>query len=337
MFNFTRRRSTLATTDRRALQFGQRGVCCLPHPEKQHRGGEDAFFSHPMALGVADGVGGMAKYGVDPAIFTRNIMRYCYEKISGSPVKPIGSENSNNENEKENTENKSVFASFPNLPAVELLTSALERALKDNIPGACPAVVVAMKEEKEASIVSLGDCGVVIVRGGRLLYRSTSQQHYFNCPYQMPNDTPRKGEQSSLLLQENDVLLLASDGVLDNVETDELVKVLANVRAENKNSCKEAADIIGQTASRNGHDEKFMSPFAKEAQKQGKRFRGGKLDDITALVARVTPLDQKTYFENLSQLGGRQCPRIIEEALGIGAFGGGSEKNWFGGFFNSKL
>ncbi len=32
----------------------------IPHPEKAHKGGEDAIFTHEKMLVVADGVGGWA-------------------------------------------------------------------------------------------------------------------------------------------------------------------------------------------------------------------------------------------------------------------------------------
>lgn len=32
----------------------------IPHPEKAHKGGEDAYFADKLLLAVADGVGGWA-------------------------------------------------------------------------------------------------------------------------------------------------------------------------------------------------------------------------------------------------------------------------------------
>lgn len=47
----------------------------IPHPAKAAKGGEDAYFVHSRALGVADGVGGWAGTGVDPALFSRALAR----------------------------------------------------------------------------------------------------------------------------------------------------------------------------------------------------------------------------------------------------------------------
>lgn len=46
----------------------------IPHPEKAHKGGEDAMFSDTYILAAADGVGGWADSGVDPGIYSKNLM-----------------------------------------------------------------------------------------------------------------------------------------------------------------------------------------------------------------------------------------------------------------------
>ena len=49
------------------------GVAMLPHREKKHKGGEDAFVSSDSLLSVCDGVGGWASSGVDPANYSREL------------------------------------------------------------------------------------------------------------------------------------------------------------------------------------------------------------------------------------------------------------------------
>mmetsp|Transcript_7050 Transcript_7050/g.11868 ORF Transcript_7050/g.11868 Transcript_7050/m.11868 type:complete len:121 (+) Transcript_7050:262-624(+) len=45
----------------------------IPHFQKRHKGGEDAACVQPQMLAVADGVGGWAESGVDPAIFSKKL------------------------------------------------------------------------------------------------------------------------------------------------------------------------------------------------------------------------------------------------------------------------
>jgi hypothetical protein len=55
---------------------------CVPHPAKVERGGEDAFFVlGSSAIGVADGVGGWSKSGVDPGEYSKRLMQLTEEAI----------------------------------------------------------------------------------------------------------------------------------------------------------------------------------------------------------------------------------------------------------------
>jgi len=65
-----------------AVEWGGKA---LPHPDKVHKGGEDAFFvsDDGQTLGVADGVGGWASLGIDPGVFAKRLMAGC---ISIAPI-----------------------------------------------------------------------------------------------------------------------------------------------------------------------------------------------------------------------------------------------------------
>jgi protein phosphatase PTC7 len=68
---------------RRLLSL-EMGFCMIPHPDKVYKGGEDgAFLDHRLAaFGVADGVGGYADSGIDPAVFARLIMSQTAQAIN---------------------------------------------------------------------------------------------------------------------------------------------------------------------------------------------------------------------------------------------------------------
>lgn len=59
------------------------GAACIPHPLKEHKGGEDAYFAdHAVcAFGLADGVGGSATADVDPGVFSRRLLRTCHAQM----------------------------------------------------------------------------------------------------------------------------------------------------------------------------------------------------------------------------------------------------------------
>jgi len=54
----------------------------LPHPEKAYKGGEDALFASEHVLLVADGVGGWADSGVDPALYSKKLASIVEELVS---------------------------------------------------------------------------------------------------------------------------------------------------------------------------------------------------------------------------------------------------------------
>jgi len=47
----------------------------IPHPEKAHKGGEDAYTFNNKMLTVADGVGGWAMYGIDPGKYSKDFCK----------------------------------------------------------------------------------------------------------------------------------------------------------------------------------------------------------------------------------------------------------------------
>jgi len=55
------------------LNLFNSGVCINPHYAKRHKGGEDAACVNDRLLAVADGVGGWAESGVDPAIYSKKL------------------------------------------------------------------------------------------------------------------------------------------------------------------------------------------------------------------------------------------------------------------------
>ena len=47
----------------------------MPHDDKVHKGGEDAFTVSKTLIAVADGVGGWARRGVDPGLFSKQLTK----------------------------------------------------------------------------------------------------------------------------------------------------------------------------------------------------------------------------------------------------------------------
>jgi hypothetical protein len=54
----------------------------IPHWEKAHRGGEDAWICTDSLVAVADGVGGWNRKGVDPGIFARELCSHVMNRYT---------------------------------------------------------------------------------------------------------------------------------------------------------------------------------------------------------------------------------------------------------------
>ncbi|KAF9971476.1 Protein phosphatase PTC7 [Actinomortierella ambigua] len=86
---------------------------------------------------------------------------------------------------------------------------------------------------------NLGDSAYLLIRDNKCLYESPSQQHFWNCPYQLTvlppgyqrgsgyvQDLPKDAAQTTHQLQDGDVIVLATDGFWDNVFTQEAIELV---------------------------------------------------------------------------------------------------------------
>lgn len=189
--------------------------------------------------------------------------------------------------------------------------AAAHKATKQ--PGSATALILQLREGSTTLKASnLGDSGFALFRTGELVFQSSPLQHFFDCPYQFAScpdftddtDRPEDASDYELQLQSGDVIVAATDGLWDNLHTKELLPLLP----ASESDVKQAALQIASAASNNAFDDQYPSPYTVEAVRQGMdlpwwqkllgaRFRagrlqlarltGGKVDDITVVVAYV--------------------------------------------------
>lgn len=96
-----------------------------------------------------------------------------------------------------------------------------------------------------------------------LLYRTTEQQHDFNFPRQLgtnSDDYPEHSEIQIVDVKVGDIVLLATDGLFDNVFDEDIIRILA----DGKTNTEYKAAVIAKTAYKQSLDPSYLSPFAKK-------------------------------------------------------------------------
>lgn len=247
--------------------------------------GDDAWFIAKQkcvdVLGVADGVGGWHDFGIDPSKFSSNLMKTCkriVEQELFDTSKPIDNKTP------KNLLNQSYESLIENKNSLMYAGSST----------AC--IVVFHHDTKLLHTANLGDSGFVIIRNNKIIHRSQEQQHYFNSPYQMAilpisaydliSDSPQSALTSSIELNEGDLIVLATDGLWDNLSDKQLLVETSRVNLVD--DLDKAAENIARKAVELANDPDYLSPFALSARHNGINISGGKPDDITVLLARVS-------------------------------------------------
>ncbi|CDS07785.1 hypothetical protein LRAMOSA01734 [Lichtheimia ramosa] len=237
--------------------------------------GDDAYFLRRDALGVADGV------GANPALYARKLMHYAQLELDRiySNKRPLHVQ------QQEKMDPVLVLENAYHLTSLD--------AQNENIVGSTTACI-AMLCQDELRVANLGDCGVSIIRKDDYIFRSEEQQHSFNFPYQLGTasfDYPSDAQQFSVKIEEGDVLIVASDGLYDNLFDDEILEeVQACIRdGEQGQSIPQLiSESLSQRAKIVSEDiNNPASPFQSRAMHEGMYYQGGKADDITVLVAMI--------------------------------------------------
>lgn len=266
------------------------GAHNIPHPAKVSRGGEDAFFFDDRLgiFGIADGVGG-SRTG-DPGAFSREILRRCH-----------------------------TTASMPDGSGMPMMTEALRIASKAPIAlGGSTTLLLGQLEAgtNNLRLLNLGDSGAMLLRPSlrsfgddesykvlfpRTVLRSHDQSHFFNCPYQANarnfEGVTEELDELSTPVREGDVVIAATDGVLDNLFDRELQACVSEhlhvLMGDDAGAAQQSISLLAKSIAeraaaiglRKG-DAGISTPFMQAAAEEGYDFRGGKLDDV-ALVCGV--------------------------------------------------
>ncbi|KAI6109821.1 phosphatase 2C-like domain-containing protein [Pisolithus sp. B1] len=248
--------------------------------------GEDFFYiTQGVAFGVADGVGGWIDSGVDPSLFAQSLMyhahRYSRDAWAGEPeIDPTQEQPERaREDGRELTPHQCLDLAYhgvlqDRLVEAGMLTTFLvlihapSTYLQDLVPP-----------------VFLGDSGFLIIRSSSVIHKQPTQTHFFNCPLQLTKlplstntnmhyiDLPDAAAEYEAKLRDGDIVVAYTDGLSDNVFPADIVAICSLVA---RSAMADAIVRYAQTCMR---DRKRVSPFEREASREGMLFRGGKIDE----------------------------------------------------------
>lgn len=201
--------------------------------------GEDAFFvsrignrisdhqegnAEAVAFAVADGVGGWTESRVDPADFSHGLCGYMAHTAQ--------------------TWHEPAEALRPK----SLLQAGYDAVVDDptiRAGGSTASVGVALPDGR-VELANLGDSGSVLLRKAAVHSYSVPQTHGFNTPFQLSvipprmraqanvfggaflEDFPKDASVTNVQMQHGDVLMLATDGVFDNLNNQDILKLITS-------------------------------------------------------------------------------------------------------------
>lgn len=239
--------------------------------------------SSDLYAGVADGVGGWAEHGYDSSAISREICSCMRDFVFTS----CGGK------------------STPFTPK-QLIDWGYTKVKKDEIVkvGGTTAIVAHFAPNGSLSVANLGDSWCGVFRESRLVFQTKFQTVGFNAPYQLAiipdsmlkeaarrggsyiQNKPNDADEYNFKLKQNDVVVLATDGVTDNIAVEDMELFLKD-HADDANlqdTCQTFVDQVVKLSK----DPTFPSVFAQEISKlSGKQYSGGKEDDITVVIVKV--------------------------------------------------
>lgn len=280
------------------------------HPKAPHlpltaEGSADAFFfdNESQIFGISDGVGEWETYGLDPSKFPNELMKNCLFHFQKQSQR---------------------IQDLSDFEMTEVMDQILYEAYHVVEAYGSATALLGICKGNYLHTLCLGDSAYMLLRYRENLRsqltiacKSIEQQHSFNCPYQLAKlpspdryqslveeglgalvtllkrsnrsqqDSPFDGESDMISLRPGDVLIVATDGLFDNLFDKEIVEICErhlDLQEHSEDYCKCIAKALVERAVEKAWDSGYKSPFSRNAMKYGKKYIGGKLDDTTVIV-----------------------------------------------------
>eukprot|EP01026_Neomeris_dumetosa_P017453 TRINITY_DN1669_c0_g3_i2.p1 TRINITY_DN1669_c0_g3~~TRINITY_DN1669_c0_g3_i2.p1 ORF type:complete len:488 (+),score=54.45 TRINITY_DN1669_c0_g3_i2:257-1720(+) len=257
------------------------GGIAIPHPDKKgklafagkHLGyaGEDAYFfmdtrNGMVGMGVADGVYAWKEQGIDSGLFSRKLLEY------SSGLMRFGFED-----------------------VLKIMQISNRQLQSEGVYGSSTCCLGTINTNTgRLQIANLGDSGVMVINtdNQKIKYRTSQQEHEFGYPFQLGHhsnaDKPENARLATLLLDPQDVVVMGTDGLFDNLSSNEITREITNLIMQGKTPLQIARHLCG-LAYQNSVDKQKVTPYSVAASDWFNLvFNGGKKDDITVMISKIS-------------------------------------------------
>ncbi|OMJ83623.1 hypothetical protein SteCoe_15411 [Stentor coeruleus] len=246
---------------------------------------EDAYFCTERVIGVADGIGSLKRdFGISSHDFSTELMIRCEEFVRTHAFK----------------------AGSTSVDCKEII----RQAYNSIECGGGSTFLLASLSGRQMNILNLGDCGMILVRFDgkhKIVFQTTAKIHSFNTPYQLSrrfsiqqlkntkldriefdkSDDISDADEFMITTMPGDIAIMGSDGLWDNLYPQEILKILEQYKGQPLDKLASIIVKIAKIRAIGNSNTPFSVTFNNQAKKS-KVYAGGKIDDITVVVARIS-------------------------------------------------
>lgn len=165
-------------------------------------------------------------------------------------------------------------------------------------------LVLGMLSGDVLKMISIGDLKIYVVRNGEIIKTNEEQMVSDLCPQQIGTQTlnvmpSEMAWVDQIVLQPDDIIVMCSDGISDNLYDWEILQLLDELLNFKKDNVRTVANKVLAKSKQIAFDDNAYTPYNEKVNKLpksrfGKNYSlGGKLDDMSLCIAKVVANEPK--------------------------------------------
>ena len=210
----------------------------------------------------------------------------------------------------ENCEQVALSSDFYDIKKARKLKEIVSKAYNSIDCGGSSTFIIATLIKRQINILNLGDCGLILIRFDgtpRIIFKTTPKLHCFNTPYQISrrfslnqlksgnqcgsqlttSDSVSDADEFLITIYPGDIAIMGSDGLLDNMHAEEILKITYLYRYEHPSFIAQAISKVAKENAEGTKNTPFSLKYNSLKNNDNRNYSGGKIDDITVVVAKI--------------------------------------------------